>query len=63
MVPSLLRHVASSILSSANVSTPKIDKPMGHSVSGIAGKYIKIHDEDLAQVAEIMAGLLAPVWN
>lgn len=59
----LLRHVASSILSSANVSTPKIDKWMGHSVSGIAGKYIKIHDEDLAEVAKTMAGLLSPVWD
>lgn len=58
----LLRHSAESMLSAANVSTPKIDKWSGHATSGIAGKYILIHDEDLAEVAGIMERLLSPVW-
>lgn len=59
----LLRHVASSLLASEDVGTEKIDKWMGHRVSGIAGKYIKIHEADLEQIARLMVQLLKPVWT
>ena len=59
----LLRGGAASILSSEDVATPKIDKWLGHSISGIAGKYIKIGDSDLESIAKIMARLLKPVWK
>ena len=59
----LLRGGGASILSSDNVATPKIDKWLGHSISGIAGKYIKIGDSDLEAVSEVMARGLKPVWS
>ena len=59
----LLRGGAASILSSEDISTPKIDKWLGHSISGIAGKYIKIGDSDLDSIAKVMARLLKPVWK
>ena len=59
----LLRGVGASISSSEDVSTPKIDKWLAHSISGIAGKYIKIGDSDLDSIAKVMARLLKPVWK
>jgi integrase len=59
----LLRHVASSLLSSEDVATPKIDKWTGHQVSGIAGKYIKIHDADMEKIAGTMQRILRPVFK
>jgi integrase len=58
----LLRHAAQSMLSAANVSSPKIDKWAGHTTGGIAGKYILIHDEELEGVAGVMERLLEPVF-
>ena len=59
----LLRGTAASLLSSADASSPKIDKWMGHVTPGIAGRYITIQDADLVEIAGVMRGILAPVWN
>jgi hypothetical protein len=62
MVP-LLRGTAASLLSSEDVSSPKIDKWLGHVTPGIAGRYITIQDADLVKIAAVMRSILAPVWG
>jgi integrase len=59
----LLRGTAASLLSSDDVSSPKIDKWLGHVTPGIAGRYITIHDADLVKVASVMQRILQPVWS
>jgi hypothetical protein len=50
-------------LTNEDVATPKIDKWMGHTTDGIAGKYIRLRDEDLEKIAGTMGRLLRPVWS
>lgn len=57
----LLRGTAASLLSSEDVSSPKIDKWLGHVTPGIAGRYITIQDADLEKIAGVMKGVLASV--
>jgi integrase len=59
----LLRGVGASLLASKDVQTAKIDRWLGHVSTGIAAKYVRAFDSDLVAIAEVMGGILKPVWG